>query len=65
MRATFFWLSLVGICLFILGVTTLSAGVEDSHTLLTWIGVSTLTAGILVYGLAIKKALAIRKARRR
>lgn len=65
MRATFFWLSLVGVCLLVLGATTLSTGLEDSHTLLTWIGVSALTAGVLVYGLAVKKALDVRRARRR
>ncbi|AEK08000.1 hypothetical protein ANAYA_41 [Mycobacterium phage Anaya] len=65
MRVTSFVLSLVGICLFVLGMTTLSAGLEDSQTLLTWIGASALAAGILAYGVAIRKALVTRKARRR
>ncbi|QXO13967.1 membrane protein [Mycobacterium phage Illumine] len=62
MRNKMFWMSMLGIFLFIFGVTLLSGA---THTLLIVVGGIAVVAGGLAYVLALRKALTLRKSRRR
>lgn len=62
MRNKMFWMSMLGILLFIFGVTLLSG---TTHTLLIVVGGIAVVAGGLAYVLALRKAHTLRKSRRR
>ncbi|WP_166903860.1 hypothetical protein [Mycobacterium sp. DL440] len=60
MRNATFWVSMIGLFLFIVGVTLWSGA---AHTTLTVIGGIATAAGALIYGIATVKVLHARRRR--